>query len=155
MIKFPARSALLATRKTFAQDTLNLTLASPEVNRYQKRGKDAAEWLPDKNQCWFADRIVQVRQKYHLTIDREEAEMLESVLSECSSVEMVFYADDAPVVAPEPAEDTVDALLLWDDNGNGRITCAEAKRHGIAPVPSDHPAYRYMRDGDGDGMVCE
>ena len=42
-----------------------------------------------------------------------------------------------------------------DDNGNGRITCAEARRHGIAPVPRGHPAYRYMRDGDGDGVVCE
>ncbi|MDE0420772.1 MAG: excalibur calcium-binding domain-containing protein [Gammaproteobacteria bacterium] len=49
----------------------------------------------------------------------------------------------------------VDALALWDDNGDGRITCAEARRHGIAPVPRGHPAYRYMRDGDGDGIVCE
>ena len=47
------------------------------------------------------------------------------------------------------------ALGLYDDNGNGRITCAEARRHGIAPVPRGHPAYRYMRDGDGDGVVCE
>ena len=48
-----------------------------------------------------------------------------------------------------------DVLALYDDNRNGRITCAEARRHGIAPVPRDHPAYRYMRDGDGDGVVCE
>ena len=27
------------------------------------------------------------------------------------------------------------------------------RRHGIAPVPRSHPAYRYMRDGDG--VVCE
>ena len=48
-----------------------------------------------------------------------------------------------------------DALALYDDNGNGRITCAEARRHGIAPVSRPHPAYPYMRDGDGDGVVCE
>ena len=48
-----------------------------------------------------------------------------------------------------------DALARYADNGNGRITCAEARRHGIAPVPRSHPAYRYMRDGDGDGVVCE
>lgn len=47
------------------------------------------------------------------------------------------------------------AAARWDDNGNGRITCAEARRHGIAPVFRGHPAYRYMRDGDGDGVVCE
>ena len=45
--------------------------------------------------------------------------------------------------------------LRWDDNGNGRVSCAEARRHGIAPVRRSHPAYSYMRDGDGDGVVCE
>ena len=49
----------------------------------------------------------------------------------------------------------VDALERWDDNGDGRITCAEARRHGIAPVPCGHPAYPYMRDADNDGVVCE
>ncbi len=43
----------------------------------------------------------------------------------------------------------------WDDNGDGRVTCAEARRHGIAPVRRGHPAYRFMRDSDGDGVVCE
>ena len=46
-------------------------------------------------------------------------------------------------------------VAQWDDNGNGRITCAEARTHGIAPVHRGHPAYPYMRDGDGDGIVCE
>ena len=48
-----------------------------------------------------------------------------------------------------------DVLGRWDDNGDGRITCAEARGHGIAPVRRDHPAYPFMRDGDGDGVVCE
>ena len=26
---------------------------------------------------------------------------------------------------------------------------------GIAPVRRGHPAYPYMRDADGDGVVCE
>ncbi len=45
-------------------------------------------------------------------------------------------------------------LERWDDNGNGRITCAEARRHGIAPVHRGHPAYPYMRDANADGVVC-
>ena len=64
--------------------------------------------------------------------------------------------------APPSAESTTqapngrdDALTRYDDNRNGRITCKEARRPGIAPVPRSHPAYRYMRDGDGDGVVCE
>lgn len=34
-----------------------------------------------------------------------------------------------------------------------RITCAEARKHCIAPVPHGHPSYRHMRDADG--VVCE
>ena len=46
-------------------------------------------------------------------------------------------------------------LARYDDNRSGRISCKEARRHGIAPVHRSHPAYRHMRDGDGDGVVCE
>ena len=77
------------TRARFASDVINLTLAAPEVNREQKRAYDAAEWLPALNRCWYADRIVQVRRKYALTIDHAEADALERVLSGCTSVEMV------------------------------------------------------------------
>ena len=144
------------TKKRFASDLLNLTLASPEVNRHQKSGKDAAEWLPDLNQCWFADRVVQVRQEYELTIDETEAAALETVLSGCSSVDMVVSdTSTSPSTATPYPTPVADALAMYDDNGNGRITCAEAMAHGIAPVRSDHPAYPYMNDGDGDGVVCE
>ena len=71
------------TRRRFATDTLNLTLAAPRVNRYEKRAKDAAEWLPDHNRCWFAERVIAVRQKYGLTIDRAEAASLDAVLAGC------------------------------------------------------------------------
>ncbi|MDE0382165.1 MAG: excalibur calcium-binding domain-containing protein, partial [Rhodospirillales bacterium] len=60
-----------------------------------------------------------------------------------------------PAARDEPSSGAVDALALYDDNGNGRITCKEARRHGIAPVPRGHPAYEFMRDGDKDGVVCE
>ena len=144
------------TKKRFSSDLLNLTLASPEVNRHQKSGKDAAEWLPDLNQCWFADRVVQVRQEYKLTIDETEAAALETVLSGCSSVDMVISdTSTSPSTATPYPTPVADALAMYDDNGNGRITCAEARAHGIAPVRSDHPAYPYMNDGDGDGVVCE
>ena len=48
-----------------------------------------------------------------------------------------------------------DVLARYDDNGNGRSTCKKARRHGIAPVRRGNPAYRYMRHGDGYGIVCE
>ena len=146
-----------ATRRRFAGDLLNLTLASPAVNRQQKSGYDGAEWLPDLNQCWFVNRVVRVRLKYGLTIDQREADALDSVLSGCSSVEMLVVpapVQESPTPTPTPGA-SVDALAMWDDNNNGRITCTEAKRHGIAPVRRGHPAYQYMDDRDNDGVVCE
>ena len=81
----------LAEKARFAGDPLNLTLASPEVNRQQKRHHDAAGWLPEKNACWFAARVVEVRQKYDLTIDLAEAQVLEAVLSLCESTDLVWH----------------------------------------------------------------
>ena len=80
-----------ATRRRFATDLLNLTLASPGVNRNQKRARDAAEWLPDRNRCWFADRSLAVRRKYGLTIDQREADALEGVLSGCQSTDLACW----------------------------------------------------------------
>ncbi len=152
-----------ATRRRFAADLLNLTLAAPGLNRHEKRDHDAAGWLPSVNRCWFAGRIVEVRRKYGLTIDRLEAKALENVLRFCLTTELPGIpggpvpppANGVPEVPVDAPVDGIDALRLWDDNRNGRITCAEARRHGIAPVPRGHPAYPFMRDGDGDGVVCE
>ena len=150
-----------ATRSRFAADLRNLTLASPGVNRHSKGAKDAGEWLPERNRCWFTARVVEVRRAYGLTIDRREADALERILAGCASTgmePMVCHTSTrrARERATGPARgEGADALARYDDNGNGRITCKEARRHGIAPVGRDHPAYRYMRDGDGDGIVCE
>ena len=83
------------TRQRFAADLLNLTLAAPSVNRYEKRARDANDWLPHFNRCWFAARVVAVRRKYGLTIDRREADVLERVLADCASTEMVVVARGA------------------------------------------------------------
>ena len=158
-------AASLTIRSDFASDLLNLTLATPSVNRHQKVDKDASEWLPDLNQCWYVDRTIQVRREYGLTIDGAEADAIERVLAGCESTEMLVPAPGAsataaatptrtPAATPSSDPD-VDALALWDDNGNGRITCAEARGHGIAPVRRGHPAYQHMNDADGDGVVCE
>ena len=260
-----------SVKRRFAQDLDNLTLASPSLNRHQKSDKDFAEWLPAENGCWFALTIVNVKAKYGLSVDRQEAVALLVELRECqpdheclstsatdwaailncyaeSDVSVPAEADPAETdipgcfpsdtayvieamnireeasatseklgVAPagtydveesiqgdtycwikisegwiaqtarmsgttptaEPASRTTsqpthvrqqstptaqqtapqtanqDALALYDDNGNGRITCAEARNHGIAPVSRGHPAYPYMDDRDGDGIVCE
>lgn len=133
-------------KRQFASDLDNLTLASPEVNRQQKSYFDAAEWLPHYNKCWFVHRNIQIRLEYQLTIDREEANAIDKVIENCDSFKMVFY--QGIPYSPKPTSE-------WDEDGDGRITCKEARKAGIAPVYATHPAYKFMRDGDGDGVVCE
>ncbi len=144
-------------RERFSQDTLNLTLADPKTNRKEKRDKDAREWIPERNPCWFAARVIEVRRKYDLTIDREEVNALEGILSRCdpAQVSLSVSLPTSCHAAITTLKGRDEALLRWDDNGNACITCAEARRHGIAPVSRSHPAYPWMRDADGDGTVCE
>ena len=132
-----------AARKAFGRDLLNLTLASPSVNRHQKIAKDVAEWLPALNQCWYVNQVVLVKRKYNLTMDQAEASKAQQVLANCAGTGMQFTDQGAapappPTAAPPPAEGG-NALELYDDNNNGRITCAEARAHGIVPVPRGHP----------------
>ncbi len=264
-------AASAARKKIFARDLDNLTLASPSVNRYQKRDKDLSEWLPPQNQCWYVNTVVNVKAKYGLSMDSQEADVAITTLKVCnpkpacyktsqadtlncyaesgqsamlSSASALndgcFSRDSAYVIsdmnireepsvssallgralvgtypvegsaqgddycwidigrgwiartsrvsATEPVGQPADqpaarssqpqsqhdattsqpaseqatqsppaqsALQLYDDNGNGRITCAEARNHGIAPVRRGHPAYQYMNDRDHDGTVCE
>ena len=77
-------------RREFASDPLNLTLAAPALNRWEKSGKDAGEWMPESNRCWFAHTVVEVKRKYSLTVDVVEAAALERILRRCPSVEMQF-----------------------------------------------------------------
>ncbi|OHU90826.1 MULTISPECIES: excalibur calcium-binding domain-containing protein [Pseudoalteromonas] len=145
-------------RVQFATDLLNLTLAAPVVNRCNVGGKcgyDAGEWMPEKNQCWFSNRVLQIKTKYRLSVDRNEAEVLERTLSACSSFEMIFYPHSELGNSDQEDDKQRSPLEMYDDNNNGRISCSEAKKHKITPVLSQHPAYQFMRDSDGDGIVCE
>ena len=146
-LRQPTAALVLAAapgeRRRFASDLLNLTLAAPEINRCGggKCGRDAAEWQPGRNRCWFAGRVVTVKRKYRLAVDRREAEALDRILRRCASTRMEFTA---------PGRGRAGCLRSsnfaalpprcpgrYDDNRNGRIACAEARRHGIAPSAAD------------------
>ena len=102
-------SADAATKKEFSRDLLNLTLASPHVNSV-KGDRDAAQWLPAENRCWFADRVLQVRLKYDLTIDQAEADTLEFILARCESTELM--ARDCSADQPEPCPPASSTLVF-------------------------------------------
>ena len=71
-------------KSEFARDMRNLTLSAPYLNRDVKGAKDAADWTPDENRCWFARRVIDVRLAYGLTIDRREATAIDAILAACS-----------------------------------------------------------------------
>lgn len=89
-ISDPARGGLQLLLAA-AGDLFNLTLASPEVNG-AKSNVDAFDWMAEKNQCWFAQRVVDVTLKHGMTVDKDEADALEGVLSECRSTALVKEA---------------------------------------------------------------
>ena len=68
-------------RRDIASDLDNLTIADPTVNRSQKGAKDAAEWMPARHGAWFAERVIEVKLEYGLTVDPDERDALEELLA--------------------------------------------------------------------------
>lgn len=101
------------------------------------------------NRCWFAVRVIDVKRTYGLTVDRHELDALARTLAGCADTDIhmpprgtVAVAATPPTGATVNAAGRTDTFVLYDDNRNGRITCAEARSRGIAPVPQSHPAYQ-------------
>lgn len=141
-------AANAATRRRFAKDLRNLTLANPRLNRYEKRARDAAEWMPDKNRCWFAHRVVDVRRAYSLTIDRREADALEGVLEGCQVSEMTVYVSDKLSVARV-------GNLEGEERCGPYKNCTELRKDHPRGVPKGHCAYLSSMDRDQDDWACE
>ena len=139
-----------ASRPVFVYDVENAVLTSHHLTGHSD-AYDLAEWLPELNRCWYVNQVVHVKRKFGLTMDADEANTAIDVLSGCSSTDMIF--SNSPT--PTPTIVTNDPLQMYDDDGDGQISCDEARRHGIAPVHSVHPAYPYMSDPDGNGIACE
>ena len=88
-------------RRSIASDLTNLTIADPRVNRSQKADRDAAQWQPSRHGAWFAERVVQVKLKYTLSVDPAERNALERLLAgggaQLNCVQAGFTDD--PIVA--------------------------------------------------------
>ena len=76
-------------KKDFTKGPDNHDLASPRLNREEKRGKDWAEWQPPRNSaniwywCFSAMRIVATKWGYDLTVDQAEYDALAETLALC------------------------------------------------------------------------
>ena len=135
-----------ATRRRFARDLRNLTLAALNLNRYQKVAKDAADWLPEENHCWFANRVIEVRQAYSLTIDRREARALDAILASCESSDMMVFPQSAGLSEPESDEE--------GPRGPYK-NCTELRKDHPRGAPKGHCAYESRMDRDKDSWACE
>lgn len=112
--------------------------------------------------AWRTYTVDEVKNAIYSRGGTTEAEMngyadqlfrtLDRMLASCQRSTAMVYPE--AVQGPVPGSIPEDPLALYDDNRNGRITCKEARKHGIAPVMRSHPAYKYMRDGNNDGQVC-
>ena len=69
----------------FSGDPLNLTVAAPRENRNVKSDKDAGGYLPPRNSCWFAGRVLDVKSRWGLTVDAVEAVALIGALDGCDA----------------------------------------------------------------------
>lgn len=168
-----------AEKRAYANDLSyagHLIATSASANR-SKGSRGPANWKPSLQSYWctYAVDWITIKVRWDLTATALELAALRDMLGTCAPNGPVLESgpgDDQPTDAPTsqpasaqptatraPARPTAapagTALELYDDNGNGRITCAEATRHGIAPVRRGHPAYQYMDDRDDDGIVCE
>jgi len=151
-------SADAATRRRFSEDLGNLTLAAPALNRHEKGGNDAAEWMPDENRCWFAQTVVDVRRKYNLTVDQREADALEQVLSSCSSTAISCTLPTKP--EPEADHPPVRTFARCSDMHSAGWNRG-VNRNGGTYEASWNAAERETyslntaRDRNGDGHACE
>ena len=82
------RSGLACGRaREFVNDAMNIAVAYPYLNQRVKIDKDAARWVPEHNQCWFADRVQRVKAKYGLSMDAAERRALTGILENCTAAE--------------------------------------------------------------------
>ena len=93
-------------RRDIASDLDNLTIADPTVNRSAKSDREAAEWMPARHGAWFAERVIQVKLEYGLSVDPAERDALEALLA--GGEAQLNCVDGTPV----PALPLIGQLLL-------------------------------------------
>ena len=67
----------------------------PYENRTVKSDRDAADYLPEHNQCWFAGRVIAVKQRWGLSVDEREAQFLKTALAGCTPEQIARPACEA------------------------------------------------------------
>ena len=152
-------------RRDIASDLDNLTIADPTVNRSQKGDRDAAEWMPARHGAWFAERVIQVKMEYGLSVDPAERDALEALLAGGGAQLNCVAADEptpttltATLDNPAPAEGTTVTLTASGTATSAEyvlssttITIAEGETTGTATITITDDA----EDDDGETIVLD
>ena len=88
---------------------------------------------PAQNRCWFAARVVAVRQRYGLTVDQREADALDQVLAGCASTELITSARGEVPATATPASGSIAAHVrdrVWARIATARPRALQA--HAVA-----------------------
>lgn len=69
-------------RERYANDPAVLVVVTAHANR-AKGDQDPAHWLPDRDRCGYAERWIDVKTRYRLSIDQAEHDALTAVFARC------------------------------------------------------------------------
>ena len=111
----------------------------------------------------YPDTTTQIPSHYHfeyVLMGNKVVDDFDNINPDEVNAAISTQADTAEATATPVTEAATtneqDDISMIDTNGNGKVTIAEAKAAGYSmPIYSDHWLYKYMIDGDGDGMVGE
>ena len=86
-------SAPAAVRQAFVFDPENTVYLPRTVGALRRYLADVGgpQWLPDANQCWYAQAQLRIRRRYRLSITPDEARALESILRTCGNDRVTPY----------------------------------------------------------------
>ena len=96
----------LQKRTEFSNDHLNITPLLGSVNG-DKSNHDVAAWLPEHNVCWFVWTVVQVKQKYDLSVDISENNAIKRELAKCSIEDLYLKMPETCKLAEDGIRDGV------------------------------------------------
>lgn len=150
-----------AQRDAFANDPLELLAVSSGGNRAHGE-KDAAGWLPSVGvkstgvnnpdyDCYYVARQIAVKDKYDLSVDKDEKNAMSDVLATCPAQTIPSESDGA-------YWENVDAgTLPGDVNGDGEYTTGDLT--GLTVTVDGEPYKEFTPDNtsyklpDGDHTV--
>jgi hypothetical protein len=153
-----ARRWNAATRTRYANDLYGYSLlaVSAGSNR-SKSDQDPSQWLPPRQsfRCQYLARWVAVKYRWRLSVDRREVRALKGSMRSCSKAALRVNKLKRAKISTRPSSGG------GSGGSGGKLdprfpTCTAAKAAGYGPYYRGRdPEYKWYRDADGDGVVCE